>query len=171
MPIGSSFNVANFTHRVNDMLNTRRKDNLLAATVEWHASIVDILSGQRSGRAYFVPGTGSVRPVSVSVTIRKGRFAGNTYNAIRYKKVGAVSYNASSPGEAPAVRLGDLRQQYRFRVVGPNYMERGEVGNPLLYSIYLEKGTKNMAPRPHVIPAFNARRSEILAALSRRLDS
>lgn len=170
MPIGSSFNVASFTHSVNNILNTRRKENLLMATVKWHASIVEILSGQRSGRAYFVPGTGSIRPVPVQVTIRKGRFAGNTYNAVRYKRVGAVIYKASSPGEAPAVRLGDLRQSYRFRVVGPNYMERGEVGNPLLYSIYLEKGTSRMAPRPHVIPAFNAKRSEILAALSRRLD-
>jgi hypothetical protein len=170
MPIRSSFNLQNFTHRANRILNTRRKEHLLAATVKWHAGVVQELSGQRSGRVYKVPGTGSLALVPKEVTIKKGPRAGQRVT-IRYNtRVGARLYNASKPGEAPAVRLGQLRQSYRFRVVGPNYMERGEVGSPLDRALYLEKGTSRMAARPHLEPAFRKNKREILAALGKRLD-
>lgn len=168
--IRSSFSVGNFTHRVNRILNTRRKEHLLAATIAWHEGVVEELSGQRSGRVYKVPGTGRLQLVPKEVTIRRGRRAGQKVT-IRYNtRVGARLYNASKPGEAPAVRLGQLRQSYRFRVVGPNYMERGEVGSPLDRALYLEKGTSRMAARPHLEPAYHRKKREILAALGKPLD-
>lgn len=169
--IRSSFNLQNYTLRVSRILNSRRKEHLLAATMAWHEGVVEELSGQRSGRVYKVPGTGSLQLVAKEVTIRRGPRAGSRVT-IRYNtRVGARLYNASKPGEAPAVRLGQLRQSYRFRVVGPNYMERGEVGSPLDRALYLEKGTSRMAARPHLEPAYHKKKREILEALGRPVDS
>lgn len=70
-------------------------------------------------------------------------------------------YRASKPGEVPAVRLGDLKRKYSFRTKGM----AAEVGNPLEYAYYLEKGTNKMAARPHMIPAYNKNRERIQQAL------
>lgn len=171
MPIRSSFKLDNFTHRAKKILNEKRKARLLAATIAWHEGVVEELSGQRAGRVYKVPGTGSLALVPKQVTFRKGPRAGNTYTIHYNTRVGAKLYNASKPGEAPAVRLGQLRQSYRFRVVGPNYMERGEVGSPLKRALFLEKGTSRMAARPHLEPAFYRKKAEIYKALGKRLDN
>ena len=168
--IRASVSINNFTRRVSRMLDANRKERLLAATVIWHEGVVDELAGRRSGREYKVPGTGRLALVPKEVRITRGPRAGNTYT-IRYNtRVGAKLYNASRPGEAPAVRLGQLRQSYRFRVVGPNYMERGEVGSPLDRALWLEKGNKRMAARPHLEPAFYKKKREILQALGKPLD-
>lgn len=160
--IRSSMRLEDFTLRARTLLNTRRKENLLRATMTWHAAVIEELTGNRSGKTYPIPGTGQVN--QVEVTTRRG------YKMTVKKLEGATYYTASKPGEAPASRLGQLRQSYRFRVVGPNYMERGEVGSPLDRALWLEKGTENMAARPHLAAAFDKRRREILQILARRLD-
>jgi hypothetical protein len=170
MPIRFSSQLNNYTLRVNRILNTRRKDSLLKATIAWHEGVVEELSGNRSGRQYKVPGTGRLALEPRQVTFRKGPRSGKTYTIHYNVKAGARLYKASRPGEAPAVRLGQLRQSYRFQVVGPNYMERGEVGSPLDRALYLEKGTKRIKPRPHLEPAYFKKKNEILAALGQRLD-
>jgi hypothetical protein len=111
---------------------------LLAATMEWHNAVIKLLRGPRSGYVYPVPGTGKV--VDAEKTLANGR-------TFYYRKLeGARYYTASAPGEAPAVRLGDLRTSYRYIVEGNN----GIIGTPLHYAVYLEKGTSEMAPRPHL---------------------
>lgn len=70
-------------------------------------------------------------------------------------------YRASAPGEAPAVRLGDLRTSYRFEVKD----NEGLVGSPLSYAKDLEFGTRKMAPRPHLKRAFMQNKQKILAHL------
>jgi hypothetical protein len=111
------------------------EQNILAAAIEWHDGIVRIKL------------TGP----------RSGRF---------YRVPGTnVNYQASAPGESPASRLGVLRQNYRFMVERRGTRTDGVVGSPTPYSVHLEKGTSRMAPRPHIKPAFNAKRSEILAHL------
>lgn len=113
------------------------RENLLAATVAWHEGIV---SGQLTGQ-------------------RSGR----SYRIPGTKK----RYTASKPGEAPASRTGVLRSSYRLQVVKRGGEPIGEVGSPEEYALYLEKGTENMAPRPHVEPAYQDKEAEIKNALGR----
>lgn len=116
------------------------RDNLLRAVMEWHNSLVG----------------------DVLVGMRRGR---------KYPVPGTGrTYTASAPGEPPAVRLGHLRNSYRFRVVGVPGREVGEVGSPLDYALELERGGRGVAPRPHVRPAYEKRKRAILDALSRRWD-
>jgi HK97 gp10 family phage protein len=70
-------------------------------------------------------------------------------------------YRASRPGEAPASREGDLRQTYRFTTEGRGHKTVGIVGSPLKYSKWLEKGTSQMAPRPHLSKAFRNKKRDI----------
>ena len=86
-----------------------------------------------------------------------GEREGRTYRIPGTEK----TYQASKPGEPPASRVGDLRRKYTFRTKG----HAAEVGNPLEYAYYLEKGTRKMAPRPHVIPAYEKNRDLINKAL------
>ena len=76
-------------------------------------------------------------------------------------------YTASKPGEAPAVRLGALRNRYTFRTIENGLV--GEVGNPLPYALMLEKGTRKMAPRPHLSTALKKKRGEIQKILRRNV--
>lgn len=113
------------------------EENLLAATMEWHAGVVeDMLVGDRSGREYRIPGS-------------------------------TRTYRASMPGEAPATRTGALRNSYRFRTRNTTSGLVGEVGSYLDYAVYLENGTKRMAPRPHLLPAYYKREKEIKRILRR----
>lgn len=85
-----------------------------------------------------------------------------TRSGATYKIPGTMRYyRASSPGEAPATRLGDLRTSYRFIVQG----NEAAVGSPLDYALWLEKGTSKMAPRPHLETAYQQNKGRIHAAL------
>lgn len=72
-----------------------------------------------------------------------------------------VKWQASAPMEAPAIRLGDLRQKYNYKVKKQGFKAIGYVGNPLKYAPMLEYGTQKMAPRPHLKKAFLESKSEI----------
>jgi len=67
----------------------------------------------------------------------------------------ARRYQASAPGQAPAVVSGNLRRSLRFKVRGWNVMSfraGGErFGAP--YAPFLEEGTANMAARPFMSTA------------------
>jgi len=118
-------------------LNDVQEDRLLEAVMEWHAGIVeDMLTGDRQGRTYRIPGS-------------------------------SRTYRASRPNEPPATVTGRLRSSYQFKVREEGGKKIGEVGSPLDYALYLEKGTRRMAPRPHVMPAYYAREDAIKNALTR----
>ena len=118
----------------------RARQNLLSATTIWHNEIVN---GQLTGQ-------------------RSGRV---------YRIPGTRrTYRASSPGEPPASRMGILRNGYRFQVVTIDEQLTGEVGSPEMYAVWLEKGTSKRAARPHVVPAFDKRRSDIYGVLGLRWD-
>ena len=96
-----------------------------------------VLSGQRSGRRYNVPGTGRVKYDKRTHTA-----------AITYRK-----YTASAPGEPPAVRTGVFRTSWQMRVEDQEdgvvlRLETAESQKG--YPEYLENGTSRMAPRPYV---------------------
>jgi hypothetical protein len=64
-----------------------------------------------------------------------------------YRKPAGGTYNASSPGEPPAMRTGTLMRSWRPMVFGA-YNPGLEGGTP--YAGYLEEGTSKMAARPFV---------------------
>ena len=73
-----------------------------------------------------------------------------------------VTYRASQPNEPPASRLGHLRNSYQYIVEGKGFNAVGYVGSNLEYSHYLEYGTAKMQKRPHLIPALNSCKKEII---------
>lgn len=98
---------------------------------------LEVLKGQRSGRKYRKPYTGSKTREERKKTGYKPRM-----------------YTASAPGEPPARRSGNLRMHWNGSVKTRNtsggmeviaVLESGEK-----YAAALEKGTSKMAPRPFV---------------------
>jgi HK97 gp10 family phage protein len=71
-------------------------------------------------------------------------------------------YRASSPAEAPAVRLGHLRNSYQYKVKGSGFTARAYVGSPLDYAHYLEYGTAHMRPRRHLSVAFKKAKPKVM---------
>lgn len=63
-------------------------------------------------------------------------------------------YTASSPGEPPAVQLGDLRKSVKGGVEKEGRDVVGFVGTELSKGAFLEHGTSRMAARPWLRPSF-----------------
>lgn len=157
MAIRYSQKTFNNSEVLRDQIKRGVQANLKAAAIIWHAGIIRELRGPRSGYEYAVPGTGRVVNAEKEINGRTFYFR---------KLEGAKMYTASAPGEAPATVTGDLRTSYRFRV-SDDHM--AEVGSPLDYALFLEKGTVNMAPRPHIKPAYAKNAKKIKEALERNV--
>ena len=56
----------------------------------------------------------------------------------------SVTYTASSPGEAPASRTGQLRGSIEYETT----KDKSVIGTRLQYGAFLELGTNRNAPRP-----------------------
>ena len=98
--------------------------------------------------------------ITVNNNVKKiltGTRSGHTYTVPATRR----QYVASAPMEAPAIRLGDLRQKYNYKVLRHGFNAIGYVGNPLKYAPMLEYGTSKMAPRPHLKKAFLESKSQI----------
>ncbi len=63
-----------------------------------------------------------------------------------------VAHQASAPGEAPANDTGRLAQSGIPTL--DNAQLLGTLRFASAYALYLEKGTRYMAPRPFLLPAF-----------------
>lgn len=98
---------------------------------------LQVLSGQRSGKRYNVPGTGRVK------------YYKRTHKAtVTYRK-----YSASAPGEPPAVRTGTFRTSWQpvvKDIPAGVHLRLNTSQNGRKYPGYLENGTKKMKPRPYV---------------------
>ncbi len=78
----------------------------------------------------------------------------------------------SAPGEAPNADIGDLHQSYGTAGAwtdGLTYEQT--VGSPLAKAAALEDGTPTMAPRPHLLPAWEAERPAHLDRLARAVKA
>ena len=64
------------------------------------------------------------------------------------------TYIASSPGQAPAVQLGDLRKSVEFGIEKEGSSVIGYVGSKLSKAAILEHGSRHMLPRPWLRPSF-----------------
>lgn len=67
------------------------------------------------------------------------------------------SHTASAPGDPPAVNTGRLRQSITALQISPG---RWRVGTNVEYAIFLEWGTRKMAPRPFMRPAVEKSRGK-----------
>lgn len=74
-----------------------------------------------------------------------------------------VPHQASAPGEPPATDTGRLRATVSHVVARDAeglFAEVGSGANPALpgveYAVYLERGTRHMAPRPWLLPSLDA---------------
>ncbi len=77
------------------------------------------------------------------------------------------SHRASAPGEAPATDTGRLRQTIIANLSG----KTAEVIANAEYAAALEFGTKNMEPRPFMVPAMEATRPSFNRALSKIISN
>lgn len=75
----------------------------------------------------------------------------------RFYRFRGRRHQASSPGQPPANRSGDLMRSVHFRTYSWNRMEFGD-GMP--YGKHLEDGTKKMARRPHVLATVKQKRRD-----------
>lgn len=141
------FRINNFK-KLKDAISVASLNNMKEATLIYHGSMVETLSGGRSGRQYNIPFT---------VTGKK--------------------YTASAPGEAPAARTGDYKGAFQFQSYIENGNVIGEIGIPEnnkkqlgKISIFLERGTSKMAPRPHFKVSFEKVREQIIKTLTRKVS-
>ncbi|PFR83303.1 HK97-gp10 family putative phage morphogenesis protein [Bacillus cereus] len=70
-------------------------------------------------------------------------------------------YTASKPGEAPAVRTGDLLNSIKYNVKRSQSEVLGAVGSDLKKAIWLETGTSHMEARPFLLKTFEKERREL----------
>lgn len=103
-----------------------------------------MLHRQGIEQAFFEIGQESVR--EVRTLIRSGERTGRIY---RFR---GRPHRASAPGEVPASRSGRLLRSSDYKVSGWYQMRFGET---VEYAKFLEEGTRNMAPRPHLLVAVN----------------
>lgn len=86
-----------------------------------------------------------------------------------YRRPDGSPYTASAPGEAPAVRTGELRDSYQWAMLDDL---TGAVWSDDPKAPWLEFGTGAVAARPALVPAVDAQRQPLaadLADLGRRL--
>lgn len=74
-------------------------------------------------------------------------------------------HQASAPGEPPASRTGNLLNSFQIQVTETATMVTVSVGNTARYANFLEFGTRKMAARPFMRPAYANKKSEIIAAI------
>lgn len=137
---------------VNDKITTGMKARSYSAANELRNASQEVLRGQRSGRVYIIPGTGSVRYYKRGS--KDGKHKAGTAT-ITYRK-----YRASAPGEPPANRLGHFREGWQARTEskgsGDSLSVRAMIENDVrtdngkyILGEILENGSGNMAPRPY----------------------
>ena len=70
----------------------------------------------------------------------------------RIYKIGKINHQASAPGEAPAILTRSLFSNLDYAVRGHQELEFGdkEQAGKLPIGKYLEEGTTNIEPRPHI---------------------
>jgi len=89
------------------------------------------------------------------------------------------TYTASSPGEPPAIRLGDLKDSVKWTIETQGKEIIGKVGTDKEYGARLEfgyhdtdsKGRRyNMAARPWLQKSFDETKDEVIAIFNRHME-
>ena len=121
-----------------------------------------VMSGKRSGRVYKKVGTYGKRKTQGTKELM-GQYG--------HRLRGGQLYQASAPGEPPAVRTGTLRRSFTHKVQGLKGSRGIKVVASLetrnKYARYLQDGTKKMAPRPFIDPIIQEAKPEVEKILNR----
>lgn len=123
------------------------------------------LSGQRHGRWYPAPGNKWYATDTPKQLRPKNYFLARYHGVEPWQRddiVGAA-YQASAPGESPAVRTGRLRQSF-FMTVSPKDANTwvATIRTNVAYADDLEFGTLKINPRPFVTPVVHRLMPEII---------
>lgn len=98
---------------------------------------------------------------NAELEVLRGKRSGRVYRKPHTKS----HYTASAPGEPPARRTGDLRLNWNGTVesssTGSGLRVTAVLESQERYSIYLENGTRRMAPRPFKQPISEKAMPEI----------
>jgi HK97 gp10 family phage protein len=73
------------------------------------------------------------------------------------------THQASAPGQPPASDIGNLASHITYSTSRRGL--EGRVGTNVVYGKFLEFGTKNMAARPWLWPAYEARKRGVIQRL------
>lgn len=96
-----------------------------------------------------IPGSGRIYMPGVLTFRRGGKIYSNWSTGGR-----AIAHQASAPGEPPASDHGFLLGSIRHIMKVGNTVY-ASIGSDLKYSLFLELGTRYMAPRPFMRPALD----------------
>ena len=84
----------------------------------------------------------------------------------RIYNIKGIEHQASAPGEAPALRSGNLFRSIDYEVRGSSEMEFGDKSqsDKAPYGLFLEEGVpqNNLDPRPHIGRTVEDRQKEAL---------
>jgi hypothetical protein len=125
------------------------------------------LSGPRSGRWYPAPGNKfydrdyykSLSPQQQAGINYHLKFTGTSDRA----KIVGAAYQASAPGEPPAIRTGRLRQSFLMTIVMEGqHTYRVTVRSNIAYADDLNYGTDRIDPRPFIEPVIYELMPEII---------
>lgn len=105
---------------------------------------------------------------NASRQVLRGERSGKIYRKPFTKK---ATYQASAPGEPPAVRSGDLRRRWKPRAQSErengSVTVRPAIWTDVKYAPILQEGSPQMAPRPFEEPIIERARPEIAAIFGR----
>lgn len=140
---------------------------ILKAQLHYESSVKKKLTGPRTGRIYNLPGlrgrSGKARKIKTRDA--RGRF------------MARGTYQASAPGEAPALVTGKFRQSITHGpVVWEGDNASGEVGTSAKQAHIMEFGgiagnNARILPRPYMAPTFLEQESRLVEILSEATKS
>ena len=81
---------------------------------------------------------------------------------------GKVRHQASAPGQAPATDTGNLVRSINWNVEARSLVADVFAAAP--YAVFLELGTRHMAPRPFLVPALESSQNKGLAVFKATLS-
>lgn len=128
------------------------------------ANILKILIAERATNLALTAGwkeVGTLLVNKLQYMIRNGPRTGRVYT-FRGRK-----HQASAPGEVPANRTGRLANSVRYEATGHHTLVFGEDAE---YAGFLERGTRNMARRPHLEVAVNEMQVVTMQTLIKFID-
>ena len=113
-----------------------------------------------------VGGKEGLADVGISVTNRVKELLSIRGTGRTYRVGKNVLHRASSPYRPPAVDTGRLRSSYTWQTGEDRLGPYVEIGTNVVYAPWLEFGTSRMEPRPHLRPAVETLRKDLVEKIA-----
>jgi hypothetical protein len=131
-------------------------------------NLQDTLTGKRSGRWYPVPGNPAYE-LDTPMQLRAKNYWIKYQGTDERNEIVGSAYQASAPGEPPAVRTGRLRQSFYMTVDPTSDENEGytvKIRTTVKYADDLEFGNEIIDPRPYLAPTIEKSMPEIIRILA-----